>query len=519
MKNNTYKGIYAMHKYWGKKPFNEISKFIEQYTRPGETVMDSFCGSGVTLIEALRANRRCVGVDINPIAIKLAKASMTAVDVDEINCTFKQMKQKLQETINSMYRVNFEGQETLVTHTIWKEGEPVEVWYETAAVKKSIRKGQDIDIEMCNHPKVATKWYPDSPMFENSRINVEKDQKVSDLFTPRALVGLSLLLDEIRQIPDEKIRAVFELTLTGTLSQASNLVFVIRGRRKGENGEPLAEVGSWVIGYWVPEEHFEINVWNCFENRFRRILKGEKEIGEIFGDRPAGYFEENVQLIHGSATCIPVEDNTVDYVFIDPPHANRIPYMEQSLMWNAWLGLDEDLRWEDEIIVSEAKDRKNKDKDNFNTLLSQAFGEIKRVLKPGRHFSFAFNCLDDNTWLDTLNLFAAHGFELCDIIPLEYSATSVIQDNRKNALKTDFVLTFQNAGKVSGQSTVPKEITERNMTFSGDNALLEEKIKAILDAHPDVEVYHVMNELFRDTIPQGYIFKVSAIVKKCAEIL
>ena len=26
---NTYKGIYAMHKYWGKKPFNEISKFIE----------------------------------------------------------------------------------------------------------------------------------------------------------------------------------------------------------------------------------------------------------------------------------------------------------------------------------------------------------------------------------------------------------------------------------------------------------------------------------------------------------
>ena len=23
--NSTYKGLYAMHKYWGKKPFNEIS--------------------------------------------------------------------------------------------------------------------------------------------------------------------------------------------------------------------------------------------------------------------------------------------------------------------------------------------------------------------------------------------------------------------------------------------------------------------------------------------------------------
>ena len=47
-----------MHKYWGKKPFNEISKFIEQYSEPEEVVMDCFCGSGVTLIEALKAGRR-----------------------------------------------------------------------------------------------------------------------------------------------------------------------------------------------------------------------------------------------------------------------------------------------------------------------------------------------------------------------------------------------------------------------------------------------------------------------------
>ena len=34
-------------------------------------------------------------------------------------------------------------------------------------------------------------------------------------------------------------------------------------------------------------------------------------------------------------------------------------------------------------------------------------------------------------------MFVRYGFEVEDIIPLEYSATSVIQDNRKNALKTD----------------------------------------------------------------------------------
>lgn len=510
MANTTaYKGIYAMHKYWGKKPFNEISKFIDRYTVSGETVLDSFCGSGVTLIEALKTNRKCIGVDLNPIAIKLAKVSMTAVDIDEINKTFQAIKKNLQSKINSLYESDENGEKALVTHTIWKNGEPVEVWYSTSKKKKTVRTGNTKDIEMANNPAIAPKWYPTTPMYENSRINVGKAQTVADLFTPRALVGLSLILDEIKQISDENIRDVFEVTLTGALSQASNLVFVIRNRKKNGNEEPKAEVGSWVIGYWVPEEHFEINVWNCFESRFKRIRKGMGEINELFSNRGENYFCDNVELINGTATKLPLDSDSVDYIFIDPPHTNRILYMEQSLMWNAWLQLDSNIDWNSEIIVSEAKQRKEKNIDNYNELLNQAFSEIQRVLKPERHFSMAFNCLDDNTWLDTLNLFVQHGFEISDVVPLEYSATSVIQDNRKNALKTDFVLTFKNSNNMALAQIV----------FKNNELELEEKVKLLLREHPEYEVYNVMNTLFEETIPQGYIYKVSHIVKTCAELM
>lgn len=506
---NTYKGIYAMHKYWGKKPFNEISKFIEEYTAPGEVVLDSFCGSGVTLIEALKANRKCVGVDLNPLAVKLAKVSMTVVDIDEVNRQFKDITKKLKATINSLYELEYDGEPTLVTHTIWKNGTPIEVWYSTNQSKKKIREGTDADITMSQHPSVEAKWYPTSPMFENSRINVGQNQTVADLFTPRALVGLSLIYDEIKNIENPNIRDIFELTLTGTLSQASNLVFVIRGRKKNESDPPKAEVGSWVIGYWVPEEHFEINVWNCFENRFKRIIKGENEINELFSNRENGYYENNVRLINGSATQLQLANDSVDYVFIDPPHANRILYLEQSLMWNAWLGLDYDINWNDEVIVSEAKQRKEKNTQNYNQLLAESFAEISRVLKPGKYFSIAFNCLDDNTWIDTLNLLITHGFEIADIVPLEYSATSVIQDNRKNALKTDFVLTFKNTNNK----------VQEPIIFKIDDLQLEENIKTILSEHPEYEVYNVMNALFEQTIPQGFIYKVSRIVKVCADIM
>jgi len=205
---------------------------------------------------------------------------------------------------------------------------------------------------LANNPKEEPLWYPTSKMFENSRINVNKDQKVSDLFTKRALVGLSLLLDEISKIEDPLIKSVFELTLTGTLSQASKLVFVIRNRKKNEGSESKADVGSWVIGYWVPEEHFEINVWNCFENRYKKILKGIEEINYLFQNDSA--ISSKYELYNCSATKNPLKDNSIDYVFIDPPHSNRILYMEQSLMWNSWLRLDNQIQWENEIFVSES---------------------------------------------------------------------------------------------------------------------------------------------------------------------
>ena len=178
-------------------------------------------------------------------------------------------------------------------------------------------------------------------------------------------------------------------------------------------------------------------------------------------------------------------------------------------MWNAWLGLDQSIQWDKEIIVSEAKERKEKNEENYNQLLCVAFSEIKRTLKPHRYFSMAFNCLDDETWIQTLNLFIEQGFELKDIVPLEYSATSVIQDNRKNALKTDFILTFQNNDN--------RQLGE--IKFKKDPEKLEDLIQTLHKKHPNYEVYNFMNALFEQTIPEGYIYRVSDIVKLCAEIL
>ena len=173
-------------------------------------------------------------------------------------------------------------------------------------------------------------------------------------------------------------------------------------------------------------------------------------------------------------------------------------------MWNAWLGLDENINWDKEIIVSEAKARRGKKNNkNYNELLHVSFAEIKRVLKNNKYLSLAFNCLDDDTWFNLLKSLSKLGFEIVDVIPLEYSATSVVQDNRKNALKTDLVLTFKNAQL----DNIP------NITFREDDDVLRAFISGYLKEHKNAEMYNVMNELFKFTIPNGYIYRVSKITK------
>lgn len=499
MKTETYKGLFAMHKYWGKKPFEQLDYFVKKYSKKDDVVLDSFCGSGVTLVEALRLGRNAVGIDLNPIAIKLTHASLQSVDLKRLKSTFEDIKKKVRPTIDSLYLREFNGEKTLTTHIVWKGNKIDEVWCLDPNGKKKIRKADKVDYEMSNNPSVPPKWYPDSLMFENSRINVCKDQKVSDLFTKRALVGLSLILDEIKHVDDEAVREALELTFTGAISQASKLVFVIRRRGKAEKAtlECKPEVGSWVIGYWVPEEHFEIHSWNCFENRFKRILKGKEDVNSF-----SKKFNNDYKLILGSATEIPLDDNSVDYVFIDPPHANRILYMEQSLMWNAWLGLDKNIQWEKEIIVSESKGR-NKDLDSYSSLLNESFVEIRRVLKKDKYLSFAFNCFDDETWIKTLNLFINNGFEFVEIEPLEYSAHSVVQDNRKNGLKTDFVFTCINSNNLN----------QKEIYISKDIDGLKAMINDIKKTCKSIEVYDLINRIFKKTIPQGYIYSVEDISK------
>ncbi len=512
----SYTGIYGMHKYWSKKPYNIIRNFILNYTNKNNIVIDPFCGSGISVTESIFTGRKAIGIDINPSAIFITKQMVSRISTESVQKEYVKLENDVKDEINSFYLIK-RGDETFIgTHFLWEDGKIKEVWYKSGSVT-IVEKPTEEDAKKAisfSYEKIPY-YYPKEKFFENSRINAKRVNHIYDLFTPRNLMALSLLMDRIENIAENDVREFLKFCFTASVGQASRMVFVIkrRGKFNGKSRQiERKEVGSWVIGYWVPKENFEINVWNCFENKYRKILKAKKELKSInYPIGEAKSFEEllgskNLLLLNEPAqkSLKKIPDNSVDYVITDPPHGNREPYLELSIMWNSWL--KKPVNYEDEIVISESKDR-DKNINNYHQLLTEVFVEIERILKPNHYFSLMFNSLDDETWINLVTMMNNLNFELEKVETLGYSARSVVQDTRKGGLKTDFILTFR---KTSQKRTKTIELVSVKNNKDYIVNLIEDYLRT--DKDHCLETYQILNLLISYFLQQNKIFRLSEIL-------
>ena len=81
-KSSAY-ASHNFHAFPAKFPPQLPKKFIEGLTEPGDVVLDPMVGSGTTIVEAFLAGRRGVGFDIDPMALRLCKAKVTPLALEE----------------------------------------------------------------------------------------------------------------------------------------------------------------------------------------------------------------------------------------------------------------------------------------------------------------------------------------------------------------------------------------------------------------------------------------------------
>src|SRR3989338_3340119 len=297
---------------------------------------------------------------------------MTAfpIDITQIKKAFEDIKANCKKKINELYRTKCKkcGNESIILATIWdrEKSEPLELRYYCEKCKcRNVRKPSDDDLKLIKKIEKMDipYWYPTQRLAYNGEdfkegTHLADVDSVDKLFTKRNLISLSILLNHIEKIKDQRIRDIFEFAFTSMSHLSSRMCPVAKPGGKG-HWSKFSATSFWSQHrYYLPIISMESNVWMLFEsaiNGTQGIVNGKTDSNsQIKYYKEAKKFEDlndgaNVFLKTHNALDIKdiIPENSVDYVFTDPHYGGAVQYFELSTLWASWLKLD--LNYRDEI--------------------------------------------------------------------------------------------------------------------------------------------------------------------------
>ncbi|MFH1005412.1 MAG: DNA methyltransferase [Bacteroidota bacterium] len=100
------------------------SRLINENSKDGDIVIDTFLGSGTTVVEAIINNRIGIGTDINDIAYLIAKVKTTPIKTVELLQEFSKIEFDLQSRLNGQYDFFLKKSLKVVPHN-----ERIDYWF------------------------------------------------------------------------------------------------------------------------------------------------------------------------------------------------------------------------------------------------------------------------------------------------------------------------------------------------------------------------------------------------------
>ncbi len=136
---------HSLHPYPAKFPPQLPKKILEDYAKKGQTVLDPFCGSGTTLVEARIFGANAIGVDVNGLSVLLTLVKSTPLTENQ----FSVINQFISEIQNDIFSWKFSGKPVIKI----KEIEGQDHWFqknvseEITFLLNKIKKQSDIVVQ------------------------------------------------------------------------------------------------------------------------------------------------------------------------------------------------------------------------------------------------------------------------------------------------------------------------------------------------------------------------------------
>jgi DNA modification methylase len=491
-KNNP---IYNAHSYHTKVPHPAIMRYILHYTQPGDVILDGFAGTGMTGIAAsfcanpnkeleYRLNkelnnptwgyRHAVLSDLSPIANFI---SYNLNNVKHNSEAFKVKLNTLQNKHKWMFETNHSnGEVGNIVYTVWNEiiiCNNCDNENSFMDLFVQIGEGEILNSANCKHcsneierkrviRKTLTRLdnvtglptkelssipyricynyrgkryfkQPDERDFDtNERINSCKidrfipldylpdGDKMNDprnkhinrvyhLYNYRSLIVLSELWD----ISTLQERFYITNSISRNLTKLNRFI-VNKHNPNGRINGPLSGT------LYVPSEVVEQNPFDI--------------IGYKLFDTVTDHFKQVVSCSSATNNSL-IPDNSIDYIFVDPPFGANIMYSELNFISESWLKVKTNSK--DEAIENKTQ---KKGKIEYQSLMYKSFTEFFRVLKAGKWMTVEFSNTSSAIWNCIQISITNSGFIIANISALDKGHGGIKAMRYDVSVKQDLII-------------------------------------------------------------------------------
>ncbi|MEX0599661.1 MAG: DNA methyltransferase [Rhodothermales bacterium] len=253
------------------------------------------------------------------------------------------------------------------------------------------------------------------------RAGTARFSHVHHLFLPRTTHTLAAMLRGIERAEDARLRNVLHFLLESQLANLS-----IQNRFRPEVSFPYNPLSGV---YYVPSAIAEADPFIAYRNKVKRILAGFRTSHWARTSDVACITTGDAGALRG------IPDNSVDYIFTDPPFGDNLAYAELNFVAEAFHKVfTHPAR---EAIVSSIQEKCLLE---YQSLMRGCFHEYCRVLKPGRWMTVVFHNSKNAVWNAIQEAMLAAGFVVADVRTLDKKQGSFNQVVAGRSVKQDLVI-------------------------------------------------------------------------------
>ncbi len=238
-------------------------------------------------------------------------------------------------------------------------------------------------------------------------------------YTNRNWFVFNTLWRKIDQFPEE-IQDALRIFLLSYNSAHSTLMTRVVAKK---NNPDFVITGAQPGVLYISGMPVEKNILLGLKRKLKTFIDAFQEIETSKGA---------VEFVNGSSTNIQLDDNTIDYVFTDPPFGDFIPYSEINQINEAWMGIVTDNT--EEAIINPYQ---GKAIEEYSDLMTSVFGQISRKMKENASCTLVFHSAKSAIWRALVDAYKQSGLFSVKASILDKVQPSFKQTNSNVTVKGD----------------------------------------------------------------------------------